>query len=153
MFSLHEQVSRATEAQLEKQIDTNAALAAGAMHGVQEVAGLNINMARATLEQSNFATRQLLSAQDLKQLIALAGAQLEPNARRAFDYGYYLVTIAAGLQSELIRFVGERMDETSSRLALLASTAAQAQTPVPPFPRPRAKPAGRAGQPPRVATR
>lgn len=127
MFSLYERVLRTTRSASEKQIDAGARLAAGAMRGMHEVVDLNINMVRATIEQTNFAVRQLLSARDLKELLALAGAQLEPNAHRGFDYGYYLVTITTGLQSQLIRFVGERVDDANHRLDSLADTAGQAQ--------------------------
>ena len=149
MHSLHEQLFRAVGAQLEQHLDTNAMLAAGAMQGMQEFAGLNINMARATLEQSNFAARQLLLAQDLKQLLALACAQLAPNARRAFDYGYYIVTIATGLQSQLIRFAGERMGDTNLQLALLRAFAGQAT--VSPLGRPGVKQVEYAAKLPRAA--
>lgn len=126
MFSLNERVFTTAEVASGKQIDASARLAAGTMHGMHDVVDLNINMVRATLQQTNFATRQLLSAKDLGEMVKLAGAQLEPSARRGFDYGYYLVAIAAGLQSQLIRFIGERMDDANGRLALLANTAGQA---------------------------
>jgi phasin family protein len=121
MLSLPDQILRAAEAHMTEQVDNSAALAAGAMHGMQQIAGLNINMVRATLEQANFATRQLLSAQDLRQLLALAAEQLQPNARQAFDYGYYLSTIAADMQLALIRFAGIRIAEAEQRLATLVA--------------------------------
>lgn len=127
MLSHYERVLRTIRGASNKQIDAGARLAAGAMHGVHDVIVLNVNMLRATIEQTNFAVRQLLSARDLKELLALAGAQLEPNAHRGFDYGYYLVTITTGLQSQLIRFVGERVDDANRRLASLADNAGQAQ--------------------------
>lgn len=126
MFSLPDQILGATRAHMTKCVDTGTVLAAGTMHGMQQIAGLNLNMAQATLEQTNFATRQLLSAQDIKQLLALAAAQLQPNARRTFDYGYYLSTIAADMQSALIRFTGTRIAEANGRLAAMVASACQA---------------------------
>lgn len=121
MFSIHDRVSRAAQAQIESQLDTGATLADQAMYSMQQVTALNLNLARATLEQSNFAMRQVMSAQDADELLALAAAQIQPNARRTLDYGYYLVTITAGAQTGLIETVGARIADASRRLLALAA--------------------------------
>lgn len=120
MFPVQDRMSQATQRQLESQLDAGTRLADTAMHSMQQVADLNLNMARATLEQSNFVTRQLLSAQDAEQLLSLAAAQVEPNVSRTLDYGYYLTTITADAQAGLIDAVGSRIAETSRQLDALA---------------------------------
>lgn len=120
MFTVQDRMSKATQRQIESQLDAGARLADTAMHSMQQVADLNLNLARATLEQSNFAARQFLSAQDTEQVLSLAAAQVEPNLSRTLDYGYYLTTITADAQAGLIDMVGSRIADTNRQLNALA---------------------------------
>jgi len=103
MRAFHEKVSRAAQDQLSWQLTVGSTLGNTLVHGLRQYTELNLGMLRLTLEQGNLAARQLASARDARQLVTLAAAQLEPNAARGFDYGYYAATIAADMQSGAIR--------------------------------------------------
>lgn len=126
MFPMQEHVSKATQAGMASQFDAGAALTDTMMDGMQQVADLHLNLARATLEQSNFAARQLMSAKDSRHFLTLAAAQIQPSARRAFDYGYYLTTIAADTQTSAIHVIGYRVAEANRVLIELAGDAGSA---------------------------
>lgn len=121
MFPIQDRVSRAAQAQIESQLDAGTALADKAIHNFQQMTDLNLNLARAALEQTNFAARQFMTAQDTEQFLSLAAAQFQPNAERTLDYGYYLTTLTAKAQAELIEVIGDRITDTSGRLSMLAA--------------------------------
>jgi phasin family protein len=120
MLSIQNQLSRATQAQIASQLETNSMLADKAMDSMQQIIELNLSLAKATLGQTNFATRQILSVNDVRQFALLVNAQMQPNARRALDYGYYLTTIAAGTQADIIKIVGGVIADTNRKLIELA---------------------------------
>lgn len=120
MLSIQDQVSRATQAGMASQLEIHAAFAGKVMDSMQQVVGLNLNLAWATFEQSNFAARQLISAEDPQEFFSLAAAQIRPNATRTLDYGYYLTTIAADAQAGVIKTVSGGIAESNRELIALA---------------------------------
>ena len=113
MLAIHDYVSKATRDRVAWHLDAGTTLGETMVNGLRRYADLNLNLARATLEQGNVAARQLLSAQDARQFLARAAAQVQPNALRSFDYGYYLSTIAADTQANVIRVLGDSVAETN----------------------------------------
>ncbi|HYD63210.1 MAG TPA: phasin family protein [Noviherbaspirillum sp.] len=125
MLEIHDHVSRATRASVSRQLDTGLMLGDALMDVVRQYVDLNLNMARATLEQGNLAARQLMSARDSNQFISLAAAQIQPNALRTFDYGYYLSGIAADAQTHVIRAAGGGIAEANREWIELAGKAGE----------------------------
>lgn len=94
-----------------------------ALKSVDQPTRLNINPARATLEQSNIAARQFIAAEGLHEFLSLWAAQLQPDARRLFDYGYYLSTILAAAQVELMKIAsGGIADLDRDMISLMGNT-------------------------------
>ncbi|RZI40689.1 hypothetical protein EGT07_22350 [Herbaspirillum sp. HC18] len=93
------------------QLDAGASLADALVEGAHQVADLHLGLGRVTLEQANLAARQLMSAEDARQFLKLADAQVQPSAARTFDYGYYLTRIAAQTHSDLIQAMGDSITE------------------------------------------
>jgi hypothetical protein len=91
------------------------------MQSLRRYTDLNLGLMRATLEQGNLATRQLMTAQDMRQFLFLAEAQVHPSALRALDYGYYLATIAAETQAGVTRALGGNIAEAGRELGLAAA--------------------------------
>jgi hypothetical protein len=123
MLEIHDHVSRAARASVSRQLDAGTTLGDAMMDAVRQYADLNLNMARVTLEQGNLAARQLMSARDSNQFVSLAAAQVQPNALRTFDYGYYLTSITADAQTHVIRAAGGGLAEANREWIELAGRA------------------------------
>ncbi|MDB5769913.1 MAG: phasin family protein [Burkholderia sp.] len=104
---------------LETQIGIAMSLANKTLDSVNRLTDLNVNLARATLEHSNFLTRQLMSAEDRRELYSVMSAQSQPNARRTFDYAYYLTTIFTCAQMDFFTILGEGIADTSRKVVSL----------------------------------
>jgi phasin family protein len=100
-------------ANLESQLSMAVSLASTTLESVNRLTGLNVNLARATLEHSNLVVRQLMSAEDRDQLMSVVSAQAQPNTRRSFDYAYYLTTIVTSVQMDFIHILGEGVADTT----------------------------------------
>ncbi|HEY4541999.1 MAG TPA: TIGR01841 family phasin [Noviherbaspirillum sp.] len=119
MFAIPEQLSGATRTNLEAQLAVFTALTGKVFQSFEQVAELNINAAKAGLEDSAAAARQLLAAKDPQEAVNLAVAQAQPNAAKALAYGRQLAGIAANAQAEFTRTAEEQIAEPSRKLAEL----------------------------------
>ena len=121
MFGIHEEVSGATRERLVWQLAVGTMLGETTVRALRQVTDLNLALLRATLEQGNLATRQLLAAQDARQFLSLAEAQVHPGALRSLDYGYYLATIIAETQAGVIRALGGSIAEAGREWGAVAA--------------------------------
>jgi phasin family protein len=119
MFAIPEQFSNATKANIEAQFAIFSSLAAKAFEGVEKLVDLNINAAKASLEESSIATRQLLSAKDPQEFFSLTAAQAQPTAEKAISYGRQLASIAAGTQAEFTKAAETQIAETNRKVISL----------------------------------
>lgn len=117
MFSVPDQVSNVTRANFESQLAIFSALAGKAFDSVEKVIDLNLNAARASLEDSSSAARQLLAAKDPQEFFSLTAAQAQPTAAKAIAYGRHLAGIATSAQAEFARTAEEQIAETSRKVA------------------------------------
>jgi phasin family protein len=116
MFTIPEQFSAASKANFEAQLSLLTALTSKTFESVEKVIDLNLNVAKASLEESNAAAKQFLSAKDAQEWMALAAAQTQPNAEKALAYGRHLATIASGVQTELSKATEAQIAETSRKV-------------------------------------
>ena len=86
MFAIPEQFSNATKANFESQFAIFSSLTAKAFEGMEKLVELNITAAKASLEESSIATRQLLAAKDPQEFFSLTAAQAQPTAEKALSY-------------------------------------------------------------------
>jgi phasin family protein len=119
MSSFQEQFSAATKATFENQIALMTALTGKAFESVEKVIELNMNVAKAALEESTSNARQLLAAKDPQEFIALTSSQVQPNADKATSYGREVMTIVSGLQAEVTKAAENQIGEHSRKLASL----------------------------------
>jgi phasin family protein len=119
MFAIPEQFSNATKANFESQFAILASLTSKAFEGMEKLIDLNISAAKASLEESSAATRQLLSAKDPQEFFSLSAAQAQPNAEKAVSYGRQLASIAAGTQAEFTRAAETQIAETNRKVISL----------------------------------
>ncbi len=102
MSTLPEQFSAARKSQVEAQINFFQHAAASAVENAEKILALNLSTTRATMENSSAAVRQLLSAQDPRDLFALT-TQSQASFERMLAYGRQLFSIAATSQATLLK--------------------------------------------------
>jgi phasin family protein len=119
MFPMNEQFTNAAKANLEAQLSILTALTAKAFESVEKVIDLNLNAAKATLEDSAVAARQLLAAKDPQEFLSLTAAQAQPTAAKAIAYGRHLAGIASTAQAEFTRAAEEQIAETGRKVSAL----------------------------------
>ncbi len=116
MFSISEQFSAASRANLEAQLALLAGLSSKTFEGVEKMVELNLEAAKASLEESSNAALRLLAAKDAQEWMSLAAAQAQPNAEKALAYGRHLASIATGVQSEFNKAAEAQIAESSRKL-------------------------------------
>src|SRR5512133_2805403 len=119
MSSFQEQFSAATKTMLESQLALLTSLTGKAFESVEKVMELNMNVAKAALEESTSNARQLLAAKDAQEFIALTTSQVQPNAEKAASYGREVMGIVSGLQAELTKAAESQIGEHSRKFANL----------------------------------
>jgi phasin family protein len=119
MFSFQEQFSAATKNNLETQLALLTTLTGKALESVEKVIELNMNVAKAALEEGTSNARQLLAAKDPQEFFALSATQAQPVTEKAVSYGRHVATILSGLQSEFTKAAEAQIGENSRKLATL----------------------------------
>lgn len=119
MFAIPEQFSNATKANLETQFAMLSSLTSKTFEGMEKLVDLNINAAKATIEDSSATARQLLAAKDAQEFFALTAAQAQPNAEKALSYGRQLASIAAGTGAEFSKAAESQIVEANRKVISL----------------------------------
>ncbi|HYD93704.1 MAG TPA: phasin family protein [Noviherbaspirillum sp.] len=119
MFTIPEQFSNVAKTNLEAQLSLLTNLTSKAFESMEKVVDLNLNVAKASLEDSSIAARQLLSAKDPQEFFSLTAAQAQPTAAKAIAYGRHLAGIATSVQAELTRTAEEQIAETGRKFSAL----------------------------------
>jgi phasin family protein len=116
MFSIPEQFSNAAKANVQSQLEIFSALTNKAFEGVEKLVDLNLTAAKASLEDSSSATKQLLSAKNPQEFFALSAAQTKPSAAKAVAYQRTLSSIASGAAAEFSTTAKEQILETNRKV-------------------------------------
>ena len=119
MFSVPEQFSSATKANFEAQIAMITSLTNKAFESIEKVIDLNMNAAKASLEESTVAVRQLLSAKDSQEFFSLTTTQAKPTAEKALAYSRHLANIASNAQAEFTKVAETQIAETNRKVLSL----------------------------------
>jgi phasin family protein len=119
MFAFPEQLSNATKANLESQFALFSSLTSKTFEGMEKLVDLNINTAKAALENSSANARQLLSAKDPQEFFSLTAAQTQPTAERALSYGRQVASIAADTGAEFSRAAESQFAEVNRKVISL----------------------------------
>ena len=119
MFSIPEQFSSATKTNLEAQFALFSSLTSKAFEGIEKIIELNLTAAKATLEESTAAAKQLLSAKDPQEFFSLSAAQAQPSAEKAIAYGRHLAAITSGTQAEFSKAAESQIAETNRKVLSL----------------------------------
>lgn len=116
MFTIPEQFSAASKANIEAQLALLSTLTSKTFESVEKIVDLNLNVVKVSLEESNAAAKQFLSAKDAQEWMTVAAAQTQPNAEKVLAYGRHLASIASGVQTELNKATEAQIAETSRKV-------------------------------------
>jgi phasin family protein len=115
MYAIPEQFSEASKTSLEAQMALFSALTSKMFEGVEKVVGLNLTIAKASLDETNATARQFFAVKDAQEFFALTAAQAQPTAEKALAYGRQLASIASGVQAEYTKAAEAQISETSRK--------------------------------------
>jgi len=119
MFAFPEQFSNATKANLESQFALMSTLTSKTFESLEKLVDLNINTAKAALEDSSAAARQLLAAKDAQEFFAVSASQAQPNAEKALSYTRQVASIATDTGSEFSRVAETQFAEVNRKVISL----------------------------------
>lgn len=125
MFSIQDQFSAATKANVEAQLALVSALASKAFEGVEKLIDLNMTVAKTSLEESNTTAKQLLAAKDPQEFFSLAAAQAQPSAEKAVAYARHVANITTSIQSEISKTAEAQIAETTRKVSALVDDVAK----------------------------
>jgi phasin family protein len=118
MYSYQEQLSAATKTNIESQLALISTLTAKTFESVEKVIGLNLNVARTSLEESAAAAQQLLAAKDAQEFFAVTAAQTQPTEKN-LAYGRHLASIASSFQAECTKAAEAQFAEINRKVIAL----------------------------------
>ena len=119
MTTTPEQFIAATKANLEAQFASLTALNKKAFEGLEQIVALNVNAAKASLEESTATAKQLIAAKDPQEFFNLTSAQVQPAAEKALAYGRHLATITSTTQQEFSKAVEAHIADTNAKVISL----------------------------------
>jgi phasin family protein len=125
MLPLQEQILVATKANLDAQFAMYASLTSKTLEGIERIVNLNISAAKASMEESAAAARQLLAAKDPQEMVSLVTAQAMPTFEKTLAYSGHLVNIASSTQSEFNKAAEVQLAEVSRKMNELVDEAAK----------------------------
>ncbi|MEO8935873.1 MAG: phasin family protein [Burkholderiaceae bacterium] len=116
-----EQFTAAYQANLE----TMFALSQTAFSGVEKIVALNLNVARANLQESADKARAVLSVKDPQELMAWNAQQLQPAAEKAVAYSRLMYDIATSTQADLTKVAEAQLSDANAKFVAMIDTAAK----------------------------
>jgi phasin family protein len=125
MSFVSEQFSEATKATAEANLALLSSSYAKLFESTEKIIGLNISAAKASLEESNTAVKQLLSIKDPQEWFSVSAAYLQPNAEKALAYNRHLAGIFSGLQADFTKATEAQVTETSRKVLSLVEELAK----------------------------
>ncbi len=89
-------------------VDMLVGLTTKAFEGVQQLAALNLQVVKTSLDEAAETARSALAAKDAKSLLALQAGALQPVAEKAAAYGRQVVEIVANTKAEFEKAAAEQ---------------------------------------------
>jgi phasin family protein len=116
MFPVQDQISVATRTSIDNQLAALIALTNKTFEGIEKLFDLNVNLVRASLEESTVINKQLLACEDAQQFFSLIAAQAQPNAQKALFYSRHLANIATSTQAEFAKTAEEQFLQANRKV-------------------------------------
>jgi len=106
-------------------VETLLTIANTAFASAERLAALNLNTARAVLEDSVANAKALLAVKDVQQLIAMQTTLAQPAVEKAVAYSRSVYEIATQTQEELSKVVESQFSEINKNVASALDKAAK----------------------------
>ncbi|MBR6975737.1 MAG: phasin family protein [Ottowia sp.] len=106
-------------------LETIYGLTVKAFEGMEKLVELNLQAAKAALNESAQHTQALLSAKDAQELLALQASMFQPLAEKAAAYSRHLYDIASGTTAEFSKAFEQKVAESQAQFATLVDNASR----------------------------
>ncbi len=120
-----EALATAARMQLDSQLQLATSIAGSLIDGMEKVAGLNLQAAKASFNASIGNAQHLLSAKDPQEFFSIAGNQAQPQADIALTYGRHFSSITSGAHSDLSRAAEAQISANSRQMIAMIDNIAQ----------------------------
>ncbi|MBI3522949.1 MAG: phasin family protein [Betaproteobacteria bacterium] len=121
MFATPEQLATSNKANVEAMLTfANTAFASA-----ERLAALNLNTARALMEDSVASAKALLGVKDIQSLVALQTTLAQPAAEKVVAYSRSIYEIATQTQEEISKIVESQFAEANKNVATALDKAAK----------------------------
>jgi len=120
-MSLPEQISTANKASIEAALT----LANTAFASAEKLATLNLNTARAILEDSVANAKILLGAKDAQELVSLQATLAQPTVEKIVSYGRSVYEISAAAQEDIGKIFESQLSEVNKNVSAALDKAAK----------------------------
>lgn len=124
-FPNQDQLSAAARNNLDSQLALNAILFSKTFENIEKLVDLNLNVAKASLEESRACMTQFAAAKDPHEFFSLASAQAQPTTDKAFAYAHHVVNIASAAQADLTKAAHAKFAEMSNTVTELVDDASK----------------------------
>jgi phasin family protein len=104
-------------------VETLFGLTQKAFEGVEKLVELNLQVAKAALEESADATKAALSVKDAQELLALQQSLLQPTAEKAASYTRHVYDIAAATNAEVTKVAEVQMAQAQKNFMSMVDAA------------------------------
>ena len=120
MFPFSQSVTPAVQDHMRSQFSFISDMSQKMFDTAQRINELNLQVAKAVIDESLQTTQQVLAADDPMEAISIATGQVQPTAEKVRAYGQHLTNIAAGAKVEMTRAVESRVPEATRTAAAVA---------------------------------
>jgi phasin family protein len=104
-------------------VETLFGLTNKAFEGVEKLVELNLQVAKAAIDEAADHTRAALSVKDAQELLALQASLLQPAAEKAASYSRHLYDIAAATTAEVTKIAEAQFAEVQKNIAATVDAA------------------------------
>jgi phasin family protein len=104
-------------------LDAAVELGQKAFGGVEKLVELNLQVTRASLDESAAHARALLSVKDAQELLALQSGVLQPAAEKATAYGRQVYEIVTSTQADISKLIETQVAASQQKFQGLVETA------------------------------
>ena len=105
------------------QVETFFGLSYKAFEGMEKLAELNLQVARAALSEAADNARALMSVKDAQEMIALQASMLQPAAEKVAAYSRHLYDIAASTGAEVSKVAEATAADAQSKFLTAVDSA------------------------------
>lgn len=106
-------------------IETLTGLSQKAFEGFEKLVELNLQVAKASLDEAASTAKAAMSVKDAQELLALQATLLQPAAEKAAAYGRHLYDIAAATNAEVSKVAESQVAEAQKKFMSVVETASK----------------------------